>query len=655
MEIADLRALIESVSRVWTSRAPSVGSGVSVSEVEQRCTWAMSVARGCVLEADCSGLSELGELRFDGCLFHCDVSFRHAVFSTQASFQGTTFAGNAWFDRARFCGGLIFDSAVFGGTAGFAGVRVDGDARFVSIVCGGIAEFRGAAFSKGADFADAVFVNSVRFEGATFDDNATFSAGSFGGSAEFVGVRFRRDAVFRGARFSATARFGGAGFLGSARFGETMFSGDAEFVETRFELSVGFSRADFAAGVKFEGARFAKAAVFREARFARDAKFSAARCEGTASFEKSTFAGSVDFSGTSFAEEVNGDLRLPLVRAICAASLIETRRAFLPPIRWRGQAWKDRWALIRRIAGTLFHRIPAYAHHGWSLVRALGSLTILNRVSLVALVGVPIIASFYLGAQHLAREAHTHEADGRWVVRLLAAMIRDEPHMSRTLALAFLAAVLVTLGLLIYQLFADDAIKKNNEDDHEREFSARYPEGSAQRNDGLRRAMEQIEDQARKRWRRHPTFVRHHGEWVWLPSHDELQWFDDSTLPTLEELKRKVAEVYAKCRPDDKIPEIEDPRRRAGFLSGVERARICMEEGARADYWLRAHKNWGAALLSALFYFSGIAVLLFILYLQCAQVYHAAGGWDVMFDPKIKQSQPADPPSPKASPPTISP
>lgn len=205
------------------------------------------------------------------------------------------------------------------------------------------------------------------------------------------------------------------------------------------------------------------------------------------------------------------------------------------------------------------------------MVRSLGQLAILGRVSLLALIVIPVVAACWpavraaAGAYHRGlAETHTamtrllgeieraatrresafpadvqeriHEMLGRagqssdlWREQL-DGIVRESPHMGRSLALTFFAAVAVTLGLLAYQVWVPDEIRKHDEDSFVDMLHQRYPEQAKDRDDGLRRAIDFLEQRAKRRADCHPNFVTHHGDTIWVPPRDRIEWFDDPPL-----------------------------------------------------------------------------------------------------------------------------
>ncbi len=62
-----------------------------------------------------------------------------------------------------------------------------------------------------------------------------------------------------------------------------------------------------------------------------------------------------------------------------------------------------------------------------------------------------------------------------------------------------------------------------------------------------------------------------------------------------------------------------------GMVPGAERRKITIEEGAKAEYWLKSREKILFAWISFTLYLLGIACLLWILGIQTTRVGEAAG------------------------------
>ncbi len=378
-------------------------------------------------------------------------------FAGDASFEDARFAGDASFDKATFAGEALFDKATFEGGASFRGASFAGDA-----------SFEGARFAGTASFDGTSFAGTAWYRGASFAGAASFEEASFaGGDASFDGARFAETSSFDGASFAGTAWFREAGFVKNASFDGASFTQDASF----------------------DGASFARTARFRAANFAGDASFGTSFAETASSFDKASFARAVD-----------GDLRRCFLRSAKfgkrTSRLGRALNAFTLGIPRRIWRWTTR-------------------EFSWQQVRALGQLQILNRVSLFALIAVPVLVACWRAVRALAGAYHhgvaeSHAAMDRLLLQIerpassaqmtddarrrvlevteqasatstawqarLAEIVSESPNIGNTLAFFFFAAVCVTLGLLIYQVRAAVDVRKYDKDEFVDRVVRRYTE-----------------------------------------------------------------------------------------------------------------------------------------------------------------------------------
>lgn len=515
--------------------------------------------------------------------------------------------------------------------------------------------------------ASTSFSGDAKFWNASFSGDADFARASFSGNAGFGSANFSGDASFRDARFGV-ANFGRAHFSGVANFAIARFSVSAEFWEARFCIAH-FDSARFCGRATFRDASFSGEAYFEKASFSGDAYFQEASFFGKANFRNAILSANINLTKASFVGEVVLlDARRIDVRTVRFADTarrdLEREKLFIrkerrrdtsnSPSRWRtlNPTIAVRWlrngpSLIKRSIRRRF---------GWTVVRGLGELAILTRVSLIALIAVPILAGlwpalrvavnrynramteaskqFDQAADRLERAAENTDPAlsvtigefGIWAQDWrdrFGEMTMDQPQLSWTLALAFFAAVGVTIGQLLYQINAPVKLRKEDEDEFVESIHKRYPEGAPDRNDGLRRATAALAAIARIRGNRHANFVDHHGETVWIPPGTRIDWFTDPK----DEGNTDKEQVDAE-NPDG----AQDARKgRAasgeGIIAGAERARIALEEGARAEYWRTGREKPFWAWMSFVFYCVAVLLLLWILIIQSQHVAKAAGWW----------------------------
>ena len=561
--IKSLRALVEAVQR-------RPGTNLAPPREERPEEWtppdgdssdesltALRIYGGEILDGDCGSL---------------DIRVTLAL--------ATRFAGDASFEEASFAGDASFDGASFAGTAWF----------------------RGASFARDASFNRTSFAGDASFEEASFAGEALFDRATFEGGASFRAATFAAEASFEDATFAGEASLRGATFAGDASLREATFAGDASFED-----------ATFAGEASFDKATFAKEAFFDKATFA-----------GAASFDKATFEGTGWFGGAIFAGAVEGDLRRCFLRTVKFGKRIGVPRRI--------------WHWATRVS--------------WQQVRALGQLQILNRVSLFALIAVPVLVACWPAVRALTGAYHrgvaeSHAAMDRLLLQIeraassapmtddarrrvlevteqasatstawqerLAEIVSESPYIGHTLSLLFFAAVFVTLGLLMYQVLAAEDVRKYDKDEFIDRAHLRYHEEATDRDDGLRRSIEHLEMIAKRRPDRHPNLVRHHGDTIWIPPRDRIDWFEKWKPP---------GNVSTDTRPHDADRSKDAP---LAIVPGAERRRITIEEGAAAEYWLKSRKSIGGAWVSFLFYLIGILCLLSVLVIQAKRVAEAAG------------------------------
>lgn len=448
------------------------------------------------------------------------------------------------------------------------------------------------------------------------------------GDDEVLDIRL---ALWLEARFRADADFSGARFHADTDFWEARFHTGANFVEACFQANADFEEARFHADADFLLARFHAHALFGWARFHADADFSGARFHADADFGWASFHARAKFSWTRFhsGAAIDGDLRRADVRATKVVPTIRDNPDLAAP---------------RRIVPLLL-RMPGRGRDGlhwllggvrWTLLRSIGELSFLARLSVFALILVPPLASTWpairagiVGYNHALDDAAArfneaaealHEAAGnlpdgqmeraRTAVSEIEASVRDWSHrfegmtvdnldLPWSLALAFFAAAFITLGQLVYQMGAPSTIRKRDEDEFIEWMHERYGDDTSDRDDGLRRACEWLAAAAKVDRRRHANLIEHHREIVWVPPKERLDWFEDVEF----------------TRAD--TPE--------GYLPAAVRRRIAIEEGARAEYYMASRENPVGVWLCFVFYALGMAALLGILYVQGMHVWRAAG------------------------------
>ncbi|MGJ8635945.1 MAG: pentapeptide repeat-containing protein [Phycisphaerales bacterium] len=538
-------------------------------------------------------------------------------FSGDAEFGGTRFAGEVDFQDSRFDGKASFTEVRFGSKAVFDNVHFKDIADFTHSRFGGEANFVHTYFDKELWFSTSRFYSKLLFENANigdissfsnchFKDTTTFRSAYFSEKTDFRTTIFDKLTSFRHARFNSSIDFTDARFYSSTYFDNAFFAGESWLFNTFFNHESSFIDTVFAQQAYFDGARF----------------MGECRTEGI-ELKKHCSYGTHEGNGSKFFSnnDNRGDFRKADVRCVYL-------HHFTPP------------PMNSATLKIFFrHLIDLYTNINWTLIRAIGELSILARVSFVALIFVPMLASawpavrvgvtgyndsvvelserFEDGAEALrdvsgeleggAGDSLIDEVDGveasiqAWSDRF-GRMAVDDQNLPSTMAFAFFAAAFVTVGQLVYQSNVPATIRKYDEEAFIEWMHGRYHDDTPDRADGLRRACEYLKVIADAKPERNANFVKHHNEMIWIPPKDKIEWFEDVELAD--------GESY---------PE--------GYVPAAERERIALEEGAKAEYWYHAQKSKGYARACFFAYAIGMILLFFILILQGVNVARAAWGF----------------------------
>ncbi|WP_181065281.1 pentapeptide repeat-containing protein [Nocardia nova] len=176
---------------------------------EVRATIARVISAHLRPEAECSWSTN----NFDFTRAHFeDADFSGATFSGDVRFHMAVFSGTAWFNEALFSGDDLFDGAEFGGDAYFQRATFSGDVLFRHVIFSGDVRFDSAAFSDTAWFNHAMFCGTTMFTGAVFGGDAYFQRATFSGTTWFNSATFSGDVRFDGVAFDAAVTFENANF-----------------------------------------------------------------------------------------------------------------------------------------------------------------------------------------------------------------------------------------------------------------------------------------------------------------------------------------------------------------------------------------------------------------------------------------------------------
>ncbi|MFN0131611.1 MAG: pentapeptide repeat-containing protein [Phycisphaerales bacterium] len=539
------------------------------------------------------------------------------------------FAGEVRFASAAFGGDALFRSAAFGGDAWFGSAAFGGDALFRSAAFGGVASFGSAAFGGDASFGSAAFGGVALFRFAAFGGDASFRSAAFGGVASFDSAAFGGDALFRSAAFGGVASFGSAAFGGDASFDSAAFGGVALFRSAAFGGVALFRSAAFGGALYVAGGSYSEPPRFPNAWFSERGIFA------SPSFQTAVFHTDSKDSAAFGRSPPAWGRRLA---------------------RWRG------WTIGR---ARLLH---------WGLARGVGELAILTRVSMAALVVVPILAGVWPALRSaVQRYADVHWRDGMVprLGHLLFGRFEGTPavssaqaesflrsHMPGSFALLFFAALAVVVARSIYQASVPQLVREKSRFDLVRERMEDFrrnmaaAEGQRERDRWLQEAIDFIDEAGTApdmAWFRHPDLVRHHGRTHWIPSTlEELEEYKpeerDLAAEARAEVKRRVDERLSKAGLRDAAPEepasdaekdgasaasaapaAPKPTTAAPCMSRTSREAIIVQAGAEAQYDRVARQNLGAAAICLWFYVFAGLLLVWLLVQQVGAVLAEVG------------------------------
>lgn len=422
--------------------------------------------------------------------------------------------------------------------------------------------------------------------GCTFSGGASFTDAAFSGNASFDRAAFSGSASFRGAAFSGRASFIDAAFSGNAWFADTSFSGEASFDRAAFSRHAWFGGAAFSKDLNADGATFVEQPVFTHCRFSDGAVL------GNGAFHCATFY-------TNARDDA------------------QWQRP--PPERARAKLRFELWTALR---------IKTH----WGIVRSVGELAILNRVSLSALVVVPILAGLWPAIRAaVQRYSDLHWRDGL-LSRASDALIGSMEHagaapggwylpgtMPWSWAALFFAALFVVIGRAVYQAACPQFVRERSRFDVMRDEMEEFRR--TRDSEGDRRLQEAIDDikqageDERLGWFWHPNLVRHNGRPVWIPA-------------SVDDFAYEPREVT--------LPEGVDPPEGLGdgplmtapaVMSQTSREDVAVQQGASARYDIIARQNQGALHGSLWCYVAAGVLVVLVVWKQAMSILMEVG-WE---------------------------
>lgn len=251
------------------------------------------------------------------------------------------------------------------------------------------------------------------------------------------------------------------------------------------------------------------------------------------------------------------------------------------------------------------------AYVTWPLVRSVGSLTILTRVSYATLFLIPLLAGVWRAFRSvLQRLVDLSPEENKFIL---------DVNMPDTLAWSFFAAVAVALGHLIFEVWAPPLVKSMSKAELIRDKQASFRSDEAEQRKSLREAIQYIEKIAKaKPDLYHPNLVEQPGGLVWVPSDFGDNWSvtpsSDPDTPSLD--------PNAPSSDSEATPENNDLRGTKDEL-GI----TAIEGGANSQYDLASSTRMPFAFLALISYLCAGAIVLVILTLQASNVGRQAGWW----------------------------
>lgn len=307
---------------------------------------------------------------------------------------------------------------------------------------------------------------------------------------------------------------------------------------------------------------------------------------------------------------------------------------------------------INSIVYILLHKMQIlWRQFDWSMTRKFGSLQILTKVSYTALLLIPILAGLWPVVNNtihtyndmvLESGLELHESilaitrqikiqeqnvrndtildkwrktleDKKTILEQKAEMIRstladaviEKKYLPYGFASAFFAALLIVLGHLIYEMSANDLIKKVSLSEEMQTAVASFNDEGPDCDKRLSEAIFNIKEIAKIFPSDHNSnLVQQLGRVIWIPDNIE----------SISSERSYRNEVFK----SDEVPQ-------QTILSDKERKIIIIEEGAKANYKILAHQNHTYSLISFFFYVTAMVLILSIIITQARNVASQAG------------------------------
>jgi hypothetical protein len=180
-----------------------------------------------------------------------------------------------------------------------------------------------------------------------------------------------------------------------------------------------------------------------------------------------------------------------------------------------------------------------------------------------------------------------------------------DPKLPAAWAFGFFAALFVVLGHFVYQVWCPELVKEQTPDGFAESQLSGFSADAPDRKELLTRATNALKEIGHQAPRRlHPNLVHRHGRAVWIPS--QMQFFEEPG-------------------PDDPDPDDPEPAATHVISAGPGLMRVAIEEGARAEYELKALEKRTGAVLAIVLYAGAVALVAKLVWDQAWSVAGAAG------------------------------
>lgn len=274
------------------------------------------------------------------------------------------------------------------------------------------------------------------------------------------------------------------------------------------------------------------------------------------------------------------------------------------------------------------------AHAGWRVVRSIGRIEYLRRVSLIALIAIPVTAALWpairlavtgyeMAGVRVAELLRSGNIDGAALPAVTDEQRQYFEDMSRfagawaeelekwsagwdvmpiSLGAAFFAALAIVIAQSLYQALAPTLVQAEDEQSFLARTVARAAAGPDAQAHAVRNAIAQLESLQRASSDFNANLVSHRGAFFWIPSTDDLHY-----------LTQRVS-------TDEVEPELVP-----SIISSEERSQIAIEEGCKAEYSVQARRHPFAAFTCFFLYVLGGFLLGLIVARQAIAVLHATG------------------------------